>query len=331
MSRANIYNFFKQPDDLENKIEQGCEYLKTGRFGLAENTFTNLLENGGLACEIDTGLICAKYWNIRIPIINEQVKGLKRANYLLNEWKNFKEFLKRIQRDGTDEKENISAFADDIVLLTGHYILEIAINDLVDEYHKKSFPDIDLLIVIGESFIELEEFKKAIETLEYARVFNKKDPNILALLADSYYGFGEVQKAKVLFKEAFFLNPNEIPLEKIRCEIIHDLVNIINSHNYTNVAPWIPVFGMITNNFNISKELNEQEAQELLIEVDRLENEYHGIKNQNVLPYLLSKYLYLIDFLENQLNSKMEAEKLKIKIKKLEPKIYDLYIKNIKS
>ncbi len=330
MSRANIYDLFRQPDNFEEMINQGCEYLKTGKFEQAEKTFNNLLENGGFACEIDTGLICAKYWNNRKAIMDRMVQGLKRANYLLDEWKIFKSFLNKIQLDKEQEKKNISAFDWDIILLTGHFVLSIAIDDLIEEYQKQAFPDIDLLIRIGEIFLELEYYEKAVEAFEYSRVFKKKDPYILSLLADAYFGCGNVNKAKVFFREAFFLNPDNVPLDKIKCSIIHGLVDIVKDNNYEKVAPWIPVFGIITNNFDVARELSEDEARELVIEIERLEIQYKSTNNENFLPYLLSKYLFLIDYLDKQIGIKDEADKLINKIKEFDPKIYDLYRENLK-
>ena len=321
MNSANIYDLFKPPEDMEKRIQEGLEFLKGGQFGNAENVFQRLLEQGAENPEVETGCICARYWNNRLEKINKMIKNFERGKFLLNEWEGFKTFL--IKKDL--DKNSIRTLK--VIENTCDFILSLAISDLVDAYQKLNQPDINLLMNIGESFLELSDFKRAIETIEYARVFRKKDPNVLALLADAYYGFGEILRAKVLFREAFFLNPEDIPLEKIRCQMIHNIILEIQNSGIEHIAPWIPVFGMIMGEFNVYKELSEEEVAELVREVEQLEIEYNMKKNIYFLPYLISKYLYLIDYLEKQLEIRYEADKLREKIKSLDPNIFKLYEK----
>jgi len=312
---------FKTHEDVEKKINEACGNLKSGNFVLAVNIFQELLINGIDSIEVDTGIKCAKYWLNRIDNINKMTKGLDRGKYLLKEWEGFENFFQESAIEG-------KLYDIKIVELAGQYIIAFAVEDLVEAYKSLNYPDIDLLIKIGESFILLYDYHKAIETLEYVRTYRKKDPYILSLLADCYYGYGEVRRAKVLFREAFFLGPEVIPIKKIKCSIINDILSEIKKSGHSNVQAWIPVFGIINNYFDIKKELSDEEVEQLIKEIKRIENEYYTKMNKHYLPYLLSKYLYFIDYLETQTNELDEIVNIKNKIRAVSPDIYEKYIQN---
>lgn len=314
----NNFELFKSSIDVEEKTQEGCGYLKTGDFQSAEDVFMDLLKKGADSVRIDTGIKCAKYWNHRISDILKMKSNLDRGKYILDEWGKFIAFLNSSASAGRVYEEKVCDFAK-------QYIITLGVEDLIEAYKVKNYPDTDLLILIAESFIQLSDYHKAIETIEYARAYRKRDAYILALLADSYYGCNEIRRAKVFFREAFFLRPEAIPLEKIQCQLIKDIIAEIKNAGVEYVAPWISVYGMIGKHFNIRKELSLDEAKELVNDVNRMENEYKQKMNKNFLPYLLSRYLYLIDYLELQVGNKDEAMNIKNRFKAVDPAIYEWY------
>jgi hypothetical protein len=318
MNGVNIYDLFSSPEDVQQKIQEACAYLKKGNFITAETMFSELFKKSVFRGDVETGIVCSKYWKTRLDNIKEMSPGLSRADFILEQWAAFKSFLK-------SENRRKKEYDNDVITYSGHSLISLAIEDLISAYKKRDYPDTELLLSIGESFIELPDYKKAIETLEYARVYRKKDPCLLALLADSYFLYGEIRRAKVLFREAFFLNPEAVPLSKIKSPLIHDIICAIKENGIEHIAPWVSVYALISGKFDVQKELSEEEASDLIGEVRRLEHEYYATKNLNFKPYLISKYLYLIEYLEHQVGSKSDADKLKTKVKVIDQSIYMLY------
>ena len=172
--------------------------------------------------------------------------------------------------------------------------------------------------------------EKAIDVYEYTRGFKVEDSSLLAKLGDCYFSIDETSKAKVLFREAFFLDPGQIELDQIESPFIHMLYKeTLRRIEIPEVAVyWVPVIAEIKSAFNVKREPKKGELEELRTKISKLEEEYevNRKKRDYIEPKLINHYFWLIDTLKMLSGSKKEIETSLHKINKINPTIFTQYL-----
>ena len=183
----------------------------------------------------------------------------------------------------------------------------------------------------GECYKKLGDYENARTYLTEANRIYPNLGSVLAELADCYSLCGEDKIGKVLFREAFFVSPDDVDMDFLDSEIIKCLVKITDEKGYSGKTAqyWIPVYGVLTGIFNVKKELSSQEVAKLKKDIYALENENKdpSCNRELLVPRLLNCYFWLLDYyaLAKENNSKISEILLKIKI--LDSSIYESYIK----
>ncbi|MBU1076720.1 MAG: hypothetical protein KKH98_05465 [Spirochaetes bacterium] len=261
-----------------------------------------------------------KFWQNRWVKNFQFAEGYQRAEYLLKEWDNYDKFI-----------QNSNIHYEKVIIYLKNFIFKSIIKNLVHSYQQSDVPNIDVLLQIGEIFLSIEENQKAIESLEYARLFNKKDSYLLSLLADAYYRIDSIDKAKVLFREAFLYDPQKIILSKIHCDFIRQLYDkIMEETGYSEglILEWIGVYGVLLNVFHVKREINTDELSKLNMEIQEFENEFYGKKfnNEFILPKIINRYFWLLDYYTLQNNNKDYIDIYLNKLKEVNKHVYQQYV-----
>jgi hypothetical protein len=169
----------------------------------------------------------------------------------------------------------------------------------------------------------------AIKYLELADRFKKDDGETLAELADVNALLGETRYAKVLFREAFMLAPQDIDLRSMESELIIRLRDKIKTLGYTEqeIPEWIPIYGNLYGVFSVKRELKPIELGRLKQTIFILEND---VKNrpENLIftkPRLLNRYFWLIDHYEDAREDPALIEETMLKIRVIDPGIYEMF------
>jgi tetratricopeptide (TPR) repeat protein len=99
-----------------------------------------------------------------------------------------------------------------------------------------------LLLNLGVFFITLREYRRCIETLEYARAPFNGNARIVAMLAESYFHTGEISKSLLYFREAFLIDPAEIDLDLLTAQPLRDALELTRSHkpDPAQQKEWLP-------------------------------------------------------------------------------------------
>jgi tetratricopeptide (TPR) repeat protein len=71
----------------------------------------------------------------------------------------------------------------------------------------------DLLVQLGNTAYDVEDWKKAVGAYESALKLRKADPNVLTDLGVAYRNLGNVDKALAMFTQASALDPNHWPAQ----------------------------------------------------------------------------------------------------------------------
>ncbi len=240
----------------------------------------------------------AKFWSNREKEIKKTSEGKKTADFLMEEWNAFEDYA------SYKEMKSSSAYKSAM-----RYVFFKAAEQykLAFQHNEETNDKFDLLINLGECFLRLKEHKYAIETLEYAMTSYKSNAKLLFILGESYYHIDDIPKCLIYMREAFQIDPSQVDLTLIEAKPIIEIIESIqqSGKNVRDVREWIPVFGFLTDIFYVRRNLNKHQVESLKREVFNLENSFtrmnsDDIEATNILPRIINKYLWLLDYYEHQ-------------------------------
>lgn len=156
-----------------------------------------------------------------------------------------------------------------------------------------------------------------------------------AEMADCYALCGDDRNAKLLFREAFFIAPDEIDLDMLDSDLIRVLISKTQDKGYTGqlLSRWVAVWGTLWGVFCVKRGIKSVEAAKLRQEIFSLENEIGSTAKEKdvIVPRLLNLYFWYIDYLTQARSKEENAAKLiddvLLKIKILDKKVYEVYVR----
>lgn len=308
-----------EDDPLFVKQDRVYRMLEEGMFEGAISLFESILkENPGYPGAHD-GIKIAKFWLSKQNRLKRYQNAYDKGKLLLKEWKDFERYMSR-----NSIKHGRSTFS------VQKYIFSGIIESFMKTYTEGAVPDTGVLIQIGDCFKKLGNYEAAIDVYEYTRSFNSEDPSLLAKLGDCYFSIDETSKGKVLFREAFFIDPGQIDLDCIESPFIH----MLNDKTREQVDDpgtsiyWLPVVAEVNSAFNVKREPKKGESDQLREKITWLENEYltNRKKRAFIEPRLLNHYFWLIDTLKITGGSKKEIESSLQRISEINPTIFAQYV-----
>ena len=314
---------------VEELIHKAYECLKDGDADSAMGFLKDALKLDYEHEEVRYALKCLNWWceKIKPPdaLKNPSLKG----GYILSQWESYFAFLERIGKTrgetGDSCQKAIKRFV--FVVAMNHFLVLLA--------DGSSQNDALLLFQAGRCCKGAGEKEKALNYLEQASRLKKDDSAILSELADVNALLGDERAAKVLFREAFFLDPQQVDLKSMESEMIHKLRDRVRElgYNGNEVAEWIPVWGCIWGVFSVRRELKPVELGRLKQSIFSLENEYRSDSGADrevsafSKPRLLNQYFWLMDHYEHNRGADTVKfmEETMMKIKCVDTVIHDQY------
>lgn len=269
--------------------------------------------------EVIFSLKCANFW---IEVFDRRSvisAGFQTGELFLLEWKRFIHFI------GDDEKE----FSHTVYSIKkGVFSIAIENYQSVLNQREKTLKS-EILSRLGICHKALGNYETAIRFFHDANSISSNSSYILAELADCYALCGEEKTAKVLFREAFFINPQEIDDTFLESELYLTLQQHTKSKGFDGalLKEWIPVYGVLFGVFNIKRELRALESGKLRQSIFALENEIKTSPQINSLyvPRLINHYFWLIDHYIATTSERTKINEILLKIKLLDSDVYDLY------
>lgn len=301
----------------EKGLVQAYGLMKTGNpaaaVAILEDVLSQDLENE----EIVFALKSANYWRSPLENIMKLDSPYERGESLLNQWKAFSAYI----GDRQDERAVYALKSGIFTLALESY--QQVVSDGTDAQKA------ELKRKTGLCFKKLGDFEKARFLLEEAYGLKSDSAAIVAELADSYALCGEGKMAKAFFREAFYINAQEIETEFLDAEIVTRLIQQVQEAGYTGkvLKEWIPVYGVLYGVFSVSRELRALEAGKLKQNVFALENEIKeaGSEVSLLTPRLINHYFWLIDYYVNTNEERARINEVLLKIKLLDLSVYDRY------
>ncbi|NCN04152.1 MAG: hypothetical protein GW949_00820 [Spirochaetales bacterium] len=260
------------------------------------------------------------FWKERSEIFIEHSEPLVQADYFFSQWLTYLEFAKRIN---LDDEESLYTFKQ-YAFFSVKIILEKKLRQ-----SENADPQYTMKLGICEK--ALGNYIEAKSNLEKSGGVGQDNPELLGHLADVYALLNEPARAKVLFREAFFIDPQRVPVELLESELILRLSDYTKEkYSPEKLArEWLPVYGVIFGVFSVKRELRAVEYGRLRQGIYSLEREYAHEKEKRELiePRLINKYFWQIDHLISISEEPQKINEVLLKIKSLNPDIHGLYTK----
>ncbi len=307
----------------DSGLLQARELLKKGDMRSAkqklEETLSGDLENS----DIIYTLRCVNYWVERLENIMT-LSPFDRSETLVEQWKVFSSFI------GTGCEQSLYAVKCGIfnLALDGYNSVQ---NDMRS---KQNDPDsvqyAEILRKTALCHKKLGDYDTALKFLNDANSRTPQSASIIAEMADCYALCGEEKIAKLLFREAFFINAQDVDISFLESELVTQLITQVEAAGYSGnvLKEWVPVYGVLYGVFNIKRELRVLEACKLKQNVFALENELKeaGCEPSLLIPRLINHYFWLVDYYINTNDDRMRINEILLKIKLLDPSVHEKYM-----
>jgi tetratricopeptide (TPR) repeat protein len=212
-----------------------------------------------------------------------------------------------------------------------YYVFGSILSLLDQVAEKNDVQDPGILLRKGICLKGMGNYDDALKIIERASTIQTDNSDILAQLADCYALVGETNLSKVFFREAFFVEPQDISCDFLESEMIQRLFEVVREKigDKALIANWVPVYGDIYRVFSIKRELRAVEYGKLRQSVYSLEREFANQpeKRELIMPRLLNKYFWIVDHLVSIREDKGRVQEVLLKIRSINPEIFTLYTK----
>lgn len=320
-------------NQAEELLYKAYESLKAGSSSEAEALLREALKLQYDHSGVLFTLKCLTWWLDKFSRLDGFSNACEKGEYILAQWKPYYTFLGRLEEETPDGEESLSLeMVDFCQYAVKRFVYSKAVKcflELLEDRGNQEDPA--LLLQTGRCCKGAGNWDEALTYLELASSMKRDDSAILSELADVNALLGEARAAKVLFREAFFIDPQEVNLLGLESEMILQVRNKVGDLGYTGTeaAEWIPIWGCLWGVFSIKRELKPVELGRLKQSILSLENELRSMRLNlpHIKPRLLNRYFWLIDHYEYNRDASTLGiiEETMLKIQCTDPVVYKEY------
>lgn len=307
----------------EEGLKQAYGMLEKGNPAEAKKILADILEFNLDNSEIDFAIWVCSYWIDCIKSLSS-MSSYEQGEKLLFQWKAFEDALSK--KKEVYQRAVFSA-------QTGIFSLaQTSCSVALSESSKMPAQKAELLLKLGICSKKLGNYDEARNALIEANKLQQGNAEILAEMADCCALCGMESEAKILFREAFFIDAKKVDLQLLDSELIKSVVRRVKAdHGYSGqeLGMWVPVYAVLYRVFNIKRELRSVEVLKLKQDIYELEMEIKNPANSTRLlkPKLIYMYFRIVDYYIQKGESGSELNDILLKIKILDKDIYEQYMK----
>lgn len=312
-------------DPLLPGINEAYQLIEEGNFIEAAEIIDALMNQSTDYPGLIEGYRTAKFWNNRKDEIDNSIQGKKKADYLMRQWDEFNKYA--TEKNMTDTAAFRAARKYVFQNASMHYKIAF-------QRQESTADNFDLLLNLGVCFLTTGEYSNTIETLEYARSSYKSNAKLLSILGEAYYQINEIPRSLLYFREAFLINPSEIDLDLLKTKPILGLIESVNRKKpgCSDVREWIPILGFIEDIFYVKRPLNSQQIESIKREIYNMEKSFQTMNREkisetNIVPRLINKYLWMLDYFEQQNYDFESVTDIRKRLIKLDKELFEDYFK----
>ncbi len=302
----------------EEGLTKAYALLAEGKPALAKKELVDSLQYDLDNAELKFAVWCCNYWAEYIQKL-PTLDMFERGEGLISRWKTFHTEMKRYR--SIPER---AVYATDKGIFTLAQQSYELLQDECDGDQKA-----EVYRKIGFCYKKLGNYMDALQCLTTANKCCPLSAPIIAEMADCYALCGEEKNAKLLFREAFFIDAQAIDLALLDSELIRVLIRQVEEKKYTGeeLNEWIPVYGVLYGVFSIKRQLRSQEVGKLKQDIFAAENELRNPSSnlKTLTPKLINRYFWLIDHYVRTEGGREKTNEVLLKIKMMDREIYTLY------
>ena len=302
----------------EAELKVALGFLQQGNPLEAQKIISSLFEHDLESNELIYTNKCCIFWIDSIKRLKSIDDSFERSESILLEWKNFQDYISR-----ESNPYEPALFA----------VQQGFFKNALEEYkkmleEKDPLQKAEIYKKTGICYKKLGDFENARTFLTEANNIYPNLSSVLAELADCYSLCGEDKFGKVLYREAFFADPDSIDLDFLDSELIKCLIEKTKSKGYSGKALqyWIPVYGVLCGVFNIKRELTSQEVARLKKDLYAMENEIKdpSCNSEILVPRMLNCYFWLMDHYYLAKENQAKINEVLLRIKLLDSAVYEI-------
>lgn len=309
----------RQEAAVGQTLAQAYELIKEHRLAEALRLLEEALAEDFDNPEVVSSLKYLNFWKDRQEKVEEIGNRFERGEYLLSQWKLFQDFLHRV---GTASERCIYSLR--------HHVFDTALQNYLAVYQDGTTRDSELLLRLGRCHKWKGDYEKALEFLQKGASERPDSAETLAELADCYAMVNEVQRAKVFFREAFFVDPQGIDLSNLESGLINRLIRSVREMGFRGdaVNEWLPVYGVLFGVFTVKRELRSIEYGKLKQSIYALEREHEAAPSpgDKVAARLINRYFWLIDHYVHTNEDSAKIDEVLLRLRGLNSQIYRQYV-----
>ena len=339
-----------EQDDIAQMVNSAYDQLRAGRFAESIELLERAMELDVEFAGVTATLKCARFWSARQSRVSDLSGPRARADYLLSQWRAFREFAARISDLPERCRHDIRYYAHSAALA---YLLEEKGGATKGDTTNGSETDgagnaraeqppaqararqneASINQLIGRCYRAMGDFEHALDYLERARHDAGDSAKLYAELADCYALINDSRTAKIFFREAFFLAADEVGIEDLESPLIRQLVgHVADAGISEHVAEWVPVYGAAHGTLSVRRELRPLEYGRLKQAIFELEKRLSSDVEDSVphtLPRLLNRYFWLMDHYSAAGEEARRVEDVLDRLRTVAPDIYELYLARV--
>ena len=331
----------------EEELKKAYKALESGDAQGAKEILAEALELDLENKEISFAHWCCSFWaEFVVKTFQTQSSNASesraRGDGLVSRWESFKSLLDREEKEKAVQPRAVFATQKGVFTLALNAYLDAERRLKEDSLQKDSYAtariqkhnaeeSAEIQRMLGLCYKELGEYETALNHLVQANTLLPSSPKVLAEMADCFALCGEEKNAKVLFREAFFIDAQKINIVFLESELILCLIKQVRDKGFSGSAllEWIPVYGILYGVFNVKRQLKPQEVSKLKQDIYARENELKDpTNNEQVLtPKIINMYFWLIDHYSRSPDGYVnnEIKNCELQIRVLDEEVYKLY------
>ncbi len=306
--------------ELEKSISSALDLLKSGDFAQAQSVFSYVLRLRYDNEVAEFGIVTCKYWRVRYEQARSIREGIEQGSYLFEQWQKFEEFYKTRKRVCTN-------VVDAVMCCVYSWALEQFNKDL----SAKKNSNVKLIYMCAMAYKKIGDYNNALQSFGQCLKIDDTDANVMAQLADTFMLIDKAQQAKLLFREAFSIDPEMVQLDQIECEMIKNLVQTVMrnepSSDETLIKYWMIVYGWLNGELDCYRELTSGEVSKIKNDIRIIERDIDLSRNYDgfLVAKLLNKYFWLYDYYKLQNPNPNRLVEIENKMKKYSYNIYIIF------
>lgn len=311
-------------DPLLKGINEVYSMIETGEFTGAVKDLDALMDINPDYPGLTASYRTARFWLNRESESKKLKEGKDTANFFMNEWAEFEIY--------SAEKEMKDSAAYTAAM---RFVFSTASENYRISYLKRELSQADnfsLLISLGSCFLKLGEYKQAAATLEFAKNSYSASAKLLFILGEAYWHLGDIPKSLLYYREGFLIDPSEADIDSIKAKPIMDIIaeTKILKRESPDIREWIPVIGYVKEIFYVRRNVSKSTIDMISSEVFSLEKNYSSmgkdqIDSTSILPKMINKYLWLLDYYEFQSYNYENIAQIRERLIKLEHSLFREY------